>query len=587
MFEYNSELKKLPIPEFKESMDRYKQLVEPLISKEEFTNTSKIVDAFVKEGSHGFVLHNKLIEVCGKKDNKSWLLALWNKMYLEYRAEIAINVNYYAVLNNEKFKEKYSHEEILGIVINTISKLYFSIIDKSLAAEKRKDTPLCMANYKNIFGGTRIPEYNIDQFKNKREDKKNNHVIFMYNGYMYKVMVSDENGNLYSPIKIANTLKTIVAENKNDDNAENIGIITSTRRDKSAFLYKKIVHSINNTRNFETINQSIAVFCLDKKTRYSTDFTQSFLLSTGKNRYFDKSTQIILTHDKELGINNEHSHADASLYNIVMLNIYQDLITNEIDFADKQSRVEFKKLIWEAKSELKTQLNQVIKEHQKNSSSKFTQSCTFYEFGKEDIKKLKISPDAFFHLSLQLAQYRTFKRLRSTYEAIDMRDYREGRTECTRPLNTASKIFAENFDTLLKNNDIIKIKELLADAVDTHISNIKEIKLGKGVERYLFALEEMNKKYVDSPIAHQFFNDVAYKKLKEEFISTSNFGADHIKAFGFGNVNQNGYGIGYSINKDHIAISISSDKINKDNAIELIKNLHQSLIDIYKIYKMA
>ncbi len=587
MFEYNDKLKKLPIPELKASMDRYKELVKPLVTEEELANTRKIVDAFVKEGSHGFTLHKELVKKYAKKDNTSWLLDLWNKMYLEYRDEIAININYYAVLNNDAFKSKYSHAQILAIVINSVSKLYFSIIDESLPAEKKQDTALCMANYKNILGGTRIPEYNSDSFQNKKLSKNSNHIIFMYKGYMYKLMVSDEKGLLYSPGEIANSLQLIINENKDKDAAENIGLITSSRRDKTAFLYKKINHSIKNSRNFEEINQAIAVFCLDKKTKYSTDYTQSFLLSTGKNRFFDKSTQFILTDDKELGINNEHSHADASLYKLVLQEIYQALTANNINFAEKQSQIKFKKLEWETKSELKVQLNQVAKEHRKKATNKFTKACSFYDFGKDRIKQFRISPDAFFHIALQLAQFRTFRCLRTTYEAIDMRDYREGRTECTRPLNMESKIFAENYDTLLVNNDIIKLKELLAKAVNSHITNIKAIKQGGGVERYLFGLEEINKHYVDSPLAHKFFNDTAYKKLKEDFISTSNFGGDNIKAFGFANVHQDGYGIGYSVNKNHIAISICSDKSNKEHANKLIENLHQAFIDISSLYELT
>ncbi len=586
MFEYNDELKKLPILDEKVVKDRYKKLVKVLLTEDEFNESEKTIDSFFKEGASGFILHKSLLEHCQKADNRSWLYDLWLNMYLEYRAEIAINVNYYAVLKNQEFKDELSHAQILAIAIHSMTKLYFSIIDESLPAEKRRDTAICMKNYEHILGATRIADYEKDDYLLKNKNKESNHVIFIYKGYMYKVLVSDNNAIPYSPASIEKTIRSIIYDVNQADESENIGIITSAKRDKAAFLSKKLKHSLLNTENFNCINEAIAVFCLDDKCKHSTDFTEDFLISNGINRYFDKSTQVILTEDKEIGINNEHSHADASLYSLVLSSLYHNLISyKEILSEENLTKVPYRKLTWETKSDTKIQIRQTIKEHQKHAASKYTKDSSFYNFGKNKIKEYKISPDAFFHLALQLAQYRSFGSLRSTYEAIDMREYREGRTECTRPLNEDSKKFAQNFDVLNDKKNTHEIKTLLDNAIKSHGSNIKDIKNGYGIERYLFGLEEMNQTYIKDTLANRFFSDTAYKRLKEDFLSTSNFGGEHIKAFGFGNVHRDGYGIGYSVNSEHIAITISSDIKNKEKSEELIENLHQSLQDIKCIYE--
>ncbi len=579
MFEYKEKLKKLPIPELEESMERYKKLVEPLLSKKEFENTCKAVDSFLKKDSIAFDLHKTLLEKCSKEDSQSWLVDLWNKMYLEYRDEIAININYYAILDNSNFKTKFTHSQILAIAICEMAKLYFSIIDESMPAEIKKDVPYCMENYENIFAACRIPDYKIDRHVVKEKSKKMNHIIFMYKSNMYKIFVSNKDGKIHSANKIANTIDYIISTAEKFD--ENIGTLTSSKRDFGADVYDKLMGIEENRKNFDDINNSIAVFCLDGKN--NEDITCPFLLSNGANRYFDKSTQFILTDDKNLGINNEHSHADASLYNVVMEKLYEALSVEKNLFnVTDLTKVNYKQLYWELNSEIENLLKFALNNHRKKANYVFTKKASFNSFGKNSIKKLGISPDAFFHLSLQLAEYRTFGELKSTYEAISMRDYRQGRTECARPLNMDSKNFAESFDKLFydihKKEEII---DLFNKAVNTHSQNLKSIKNGEGVERYLFALEKMNTLYIKDDKAFEFFNDESYRKLKYDFISTSNFGAEHIKAFGFANVAYDGYGIGYSVNKDNIALTISSHIDNKEKAEELILNLHKAFENIY------
>ena len=54
-------------------------------------------------------------------------------------------------------------------------------------------------------------------------------------------------------------------------------------------------------------------------------------------------------------------------------------------------------------------------------------SRTFSDFGSDEIKNMNISPDAFFHMALQIAQYRTFGVLRRVYEQGTVRGFHEGK----------------------------------------------------------------------------------------------------------------------------------------------------------------
>ena len=56
----------------------------------------------------------------------------------------------------------------------------------------------------------------------------------------------------------------------------------------------------------------------------------------------------------------------------------------------------------------------------------------FDDYGKGEVKKQKLSPDAWVQMALQLAQKRDTGKFRLTYEASMTRLFREGRTETVR-----------------------------------------------------------------------------------------------------------------------------------------------------------
>lgn len=56
----------------------------------------------------------------------------------------------------------------------------------------------------------------------------------------------------------------------------------------------------------------------------------------------------------------------------------------------------------------------------------------FQEFGKDFIKKQKISPDGFIQLALQLTYFKLKKCLASSYESCSLRAFRKGRVDTIR-----------------------------------------------------------------------------------------------------------------------------------------------------------
>jgi hypothetical protein len=66
------------------------------------------------------------------------------------------------------------------------------------------------------------------------------------------------------------------------------------------------------------------------------------------------------------------------------------------------------------------------------------------QYGTTWVKKYaKVSPDAFFQMSLQLAYYKIHKKVTATYETASTRQFLHGRTETIRTCSVDTKKLAE------------------------------------------------------------------------------------------------------------------------------------------------
>ncbi|VDK18126.1 unnamed protein product [Anisakis simplex] len=192
------------------------------------------------------------------------------------------------------------------------------------------------------------------------------------------------------------------------------------------------------------------------------------------------------------------------------------------------------------------------------------------EFGKGLIKKLKVSPDGFLQMCLQLTYFRNQHKFALTYEAAMTRLYREGRTETVR---SCTKQSCEFVCAML---DPEKTREerlrLLHTACVRHQELYRSAMCGKGIDRHLFALYVV-KRYLEeeSPFLDKVFPPTytlstsqtpLYQCCEESKLMTPYQKATFVSAGGgFGPVADNGYGISYNIaGENQISFHISSKR---------------------------
>lgn len=133
-------------------------------------------------------------------------------------------------------------------------------------------------------------------------------------------------------------------------------------------------------------------------------------------------------------------------------------------------------------------------------------------------------------------------KLVSTYEAASTAAFKHGRTETIRSATPEALKFAEAFcdpecSTSARG-------DYLRAAVSNHSRITREALMGNGMDRHLFALQNLAESHGEKV---PLFECEAFAKLSRIIISTSTLSSDALENGGFGPVNEDCYALGYGI----------------------------------------
>ncbi|CAG8496162.1 1854_t:CDS:2 [Diversispora eburnea] len=422
--------------------------------------------------------------------------------------------------------------------------------------------PLCMNQYKRQFGVSRIPDFPVDRIITTWPSIAK-HIIVIYKDQIFKVQVLGERGERVSIDSIKRQLHLLIERvnnyNNNSELQPPIGLLTGEHL------------------NLETIDNALFVVALDD---YSVDkdisHHNSFHAFNGRNRWFDKSIQIILQNNGQAGVNCEHTPSDAVASGL----IFNDIVSKcDPPNSTSTSLPTPQHLNWV----IDNTINDIIHSAQINIQNAIDNVdivlLYYHEYGSNWLKSVKYSPDAFVQMAIQLAYYRQYGEPCATYESASTRGFLHGRTETVRSCSIDSLAFTKDFD----DKDIKKEKkiELFTTAIKSHIEYM--IAAVNGVDRHLLGLRTQLQSDKEKENA-SLFNDLSYQKSSYYKLSTSNMSLGVKFICGFGAVVPDGYGVCYMINSDKLRFSISSYKKCKEtDSVIFRKTLIKTLDDLREI----
>jgi carnitine O-acetyltransferase len=632
-FQYQDQIKKLPIPDLKDTCERYLNVLKPLQTEDEHRETVAATKQFL--GGVGPHLDELLREYAETRD--SYIEQFWYDSYLNYDSPVVLNLNPFFLLEDDP--TPMNNTQVKRAASLTTSSLEFvrALRREELPPDMIRDTPLCMEQYKKLFGSARIPSSTGCVMQS---DPSSHHIIVLSRSQFYWFDVLDRENNLIlTDDELAFNFESILRDSVKSTPSEiarsSFGVLTTENRKVWANLRTNLINDPINYKILRIIDSALFVVVLDDIELDSlSDLSKNMLcglsilekgaqVGTCTNRWYDK-LQLIVTKNAKAGINFEHTGVDGHTVLRFCSDIYTDTI---LKFAKainpnspsiwkskspsllKKDKIDTnvvtipRKLEWNLTSELslalrfgETRLSDLI------SQNEFA-VLEFNNYGSDFIKKLKCSPDAFVQMSFQAAYYALYGKVECTYEPAMTKQFLHGRTEAIRTVSMESNLFVRRFFENVPGSEKL---DLLRSACSRHTETTKKCSQGLGQDRHLYALFCIWRRYLaeiehaedhhsDSTIGNNdvladsklnkeipsIFADSGWDKLNNSVISTSNCGNPSLRIFGFGPTASNGFGIAYIIKANSLTVCVSSKHRQTKRFVDTLKNYLEEVRYIY------
>ncbi|KAJ2725477.1 Carnitine O-acetyltransferase mitochondrial [Coemansia sp. Benny D115] len=570
LFEFQEQLPRLPVPKLEETLPKYLSTVEPLLSKEEFARTKKIVEEF-GQSAQGRELQRRLEARAAEQGRINWLEEWWTELsYMGYRDPVVPYVSYFYAYKDDKLRRKPNQRA--AAIIRAAWEFRRQVQTRELAPEMARTTPLCSYTYNYMFNATRIPKLPTD-YEATYDLAQNEHIAVVRNNQFFVVPLVHD-GQLLSAAEIESQLDRIVAA-ADSTAAVPVGVMTSDNRDLWAANYQLLRDAApENAATLERLQSAAFLVCLDDSRPVTREeYHRVFWHGNGSNRWFDKSLQFIVCDNGKAGFLGEHSSMDGTPTCRLNDYVLDQTLNGKVDLGSSSVRGDLPQpealrfvtppAVVRAVEQAQSRFDKIVDQHQ-------LRVLQYEGFGKDEIKRLGFSPDGFVQMAIQLGYYKLNGTSRATYEAAATRKFAHGRTETCRSVSNESVAFCKTFEDVAATPEA-KLAALQA-AVKAHGAYAKGCSEGKGVDRHLLGLRLLVQPGEEKP---EIFKDPAYANSSHWFLSTSQLSSEHFEGWGFSEVVPDGYGIAYTIRKDsvilHIASMINEHGLNSDHLAHYIK----------------
>ena len=470
-------------------------------------------------------------------------------------------------------------------------------------ADDVRGVPLCMAQFKLVFHATRVPILDKDR-TDIHPAYGNEHFAVVSRGKFYTVSFMSPDGRMLSTEEIWAMLVLIDAQSNSAQDVEHAGwgVLTTDPRDVWAENYKMLLAAdAKNPDELRRLHTAAFLVCLDSNNPVDdAEFTRALWHSLNpRDRFFDKSIQLIAFSNGRMGFNGEHSLTDGTTTGRICRDAILavennpeverlEAITSMSENAEKiiaASSLPHPSLIdVRLDDEIRIRMNNALNLFDSEAAAHDVYVLKFHHFGKNRLKKYKCSPDAFVQMSFQLAHFRMWGRCAATYESASTRKYETGRTEVARGVSHASMAWIDAIDHAGMNHlGAAERAELLRRAIGIHSRTTALACDGQGMDRHLLGLRLICREQgIEMPA---IFTDPAYRVSSQHWtLSTSQVSDPVFAAYGWGEVVSDGYGLAYMILDDFIHVNVCSKGRRSQ---EMGKRIEMALLDMQRVLDEA
>ncbi|GLV45383.1 Choline acetyltransferase [Carabus blaptoides fortunei] len=633
-------LPKLPVPALEHTMYRYLDTMRPVLTDVQHERLKQIVDKFAGPDGLGPKLQLYLLDRQEKLDN--WGLSYrtvslqgrcavhpfrarreqtldhtadtaydyWlHDMYLACALPLPVGSNPGMVFPPRRFTTVLDVARFAARMLDGALD-YKELLDRrglplERATSREKGQPLCMSQYYRLLTSCRVPGKPYDTIYTTPAGQNSEHVIVACRNQLYLVPVKAADRGRLNEDELCAQLMHILDDAPCLASPPPVGLLTASQRHHWAEAREALAYDDHNRRNLDLIERSLLVVCLDEPLptsfncrlqrggrghtagqRDETNMALQMIHGGGSsvntaNRWFDKTIQIVISNDGTCGLCYEHSPAEGvavvQLMEQLLKHVDQLPATSTVPTANSHL-LPPERLEWTLDATNFKHIQEAAQIVDKLVRDMDFQVYRFTGYGKEFIKSCSVSPDVYIQLMLQLACYRMYGHLVTTYESASTRRFRLGRVDCIRsvsvealdwatvmcqaePAGLQSETDASSEDELLNTGKKDQQKYQLFQAAvakqtDIMIENI----LGQGIDIHLLGLREAARDTAPTA-AHPLpalFTDESYRIANTFLLTTSQVSTTGDCFMGYGAVVPDGYGASYNPKKDSIVFCLSA-----------------------------
>uniref|UniRef100_A0A4W6DP27 Carnitine O-palmitoyltransferase 1, muscle isoform n=1 Tax=Lates calcarifer TaxID=8187 RepID=A0A4W6DP27_LATCA len=570
LYSFQASLPRLPVPSVDDTIHRYLESVRPLLDNDQYNQMEILANDF--RDFKAAQLQRYLIL-------KSWWATnyvsdWWEEyIYLRGRSPIMVNSNFY-IMDLLYMTPTHRQAARAGNVVHAMLQ-YRRKLERGEHAPLRAlgTVPMCSTQMERMFNTTRIPGIETDIVQHLTDRK---HLVVYHKGRFFQVWLYTGGRHLL-PSELETQFQRILNDTSEPQPGElKLAALTAGNRVPWARARIKYFSQGVNKVSLDAIESAAFFLTLDDepqgydpaKTNSLDSYAKSLLHGKCYNRWFDKSFTLISYPNGKIGINAEHSWADAPIVG----HMWEYVLATDCFHLGYTEEGHCKGDVNKGLP-LPTRLQwQIPKEVQMISPSLY--------------------PDAFIQLALQLAQFRDQGVFCLTYESSMTRMFRDGRTETVRSCTSEAVAFVRAMEDADATN--AQRLALFRKAADKHQNMYRLAMTGSGIDRHLFCLYIVSKYLgVDSPFLKKVLSEPW--KLSTSQTPQQQLNLVDINKFpkyvgaggGFGPVADDGYGVSYIIVGENLITFHISCKFSCPNtdSYRFGQNIQKAMLDIQGLFK--
>jgi carnitine O-acetyltransferase len=571
-FENEETLPRVPLPALEDTCARFLEWSAPLLTEEEFADTEAAVQEFGRADGPGPKLHADLMRYNADPATRSWLDTFWPARYLGRRDRIALNANFIFLFRDTPLRgfaepQVERAARLIAAAVNYKTQLD----DERIPPIVTRGQPLSMEQNKFLFSTTRIPGPVQDTVRAPYSDEMPGpstarHIVVFQRGNAFRMDVVGPDGRPYSLDDLAAGLREVQkAAAARAATATAAGHLTTMARAEWAAARDRLAAlDPGNAAALDTIETALFCVCLEDLTP-ADDLAACDQLLHGDsgNRWFDKAVSLIVFADGTAGINVEHCGLDGT----TILSFVDTMLAASPEEHAAQSGAAaqgvpaIEPVTFVLDDALRADIAAAARSFAQYGADTATVTLSFDEFGVDEVKRLRMSPDAFVQVAYQLAHKRAKGFIGATYESIATRQYLRGRTEAMRVVTPEVLRFASTMDDPAASPD--ERRAAFRTAADKHVERAKQCQSGAAPEQHLWELQLIQKRRgaaLGVPESSRLYETPGWLTMRDDYLSTSSAPSTSIRYFGFGATSSRCIGIAYVLLPDRFNLYLSTPR---------------------------